>query len=436
MRIAVVAGGVPNPDTGGSYLSIWTLVSWLVGRSHHVSVLVVSGGAFHDPTGAAAEQRADALRALGAEVRFLPSRAAGVARRRRVLAQALRPSDEELLPGLTDAPTVRRAVEELAPDAVWTYNWDALAATRELRGVVPRMGVVVDLAHLPELYRFRREPKPLGRETLARALLLQASLRRLPRLMVRLLGECEASADFAAHHAEWLRRKGVERCRYLRTPVEDRAGDRWRAERDRLARSERPRILFIGHLLGTSTLDGLDLFAREVLPRLERALGPDGLEVRIAGGWQPPADIGTALDRPSVRFLGHLTSPDEEFSSAHALVVPTAIPLGARVRILSSFSFGCPVVAHTSNALGIPELEDGGNVLMGRNAAELADGVLRAIEDGELRRRLEERGRDTYERYFAPAAAGAAIEQVLESIARVRPGSPPAVAPPPTPARP
>src|SRR5205814_4587795 len=110
----------------------------------------------------------------------------------------------------------------------------------------------------------------LDRATLGRALLLQALLRRLPRLQVELLNECEASADFAAHHAEWLRRKGAAGCLYMRTPVQDRAGPGWRE----LRRKEgRPRILLMGHLRGTSTQDGLDVFAKRILPRLEPDLG-------------------------------------------------------------------------------------------------------------------------------------------------------------------
>jgi glycosyltransferase involved in cell wall biosynthesis len=290
--------------------------------------------------------------------------------------------------------------------------------------VVPRLCVAVDLPHLPSLYRFRHEPKRPDRQTLARLLLLQAALRRQPDLAVRLLGECEAAGDFAAHHADWLRRKGVPGCEYLRTPVPD-PGPPGKSPDSR-------RILLIGHLRGTSTLDGLALFAADVLPRL-----PDDVEVRIAGGWAPPPELARALTRPNVVFLGHLARPDDEFRSAAALVVPTAVPLGARVRILSAFSFGCPVVAHSSNALGIPELADGENSLLGQTGAELAAAALRLVESRELRSRVGAGGRDAYERWFSPPVAARRIEERLVELATsARPGSPPAVARPPIPARP
>jgi glycosyltransferase involved in cell wall biosynthesis len=243
----------------------------------------------------------------------------------------------------------------------------------------------------------------------------------MPRLLVRLLNECEASGNFAAHHAAWLRRRGASGCEYYRTPIQDSPGDDWLAARQRHQRGGgRLRLLLIGHLRGVSTLDGLDVIASGVLPRLERTLGADGFEVRIVGGYDPPPHLQAALDRPSVRFLGHLEHPDEEFAAADALLVPTAIPLGTRVRIISAFSFGCPVIAHQANALGIPELVDGANVLLGRSGEELAQATTRVAGDAELQRRLENAGRATYERFFAPSVAAARIEETLRRIAGAR----------------
>jgi glycosyltransferase involved in cell wall biosynthesis len=246
-------------------------------------------------------------------------------------------------------------------------------------------------------------------------LLLQALLRRLPRLEVDLLNEAEASADFAAHHAEWLRRKGAARCLYLRTPVQDRPGPHWR-ERRRAARPGPPRILLIGHLRGTSTQDGLDVFANRILPTLEHELGADGFEVRIAGGFDPPPDLRKPLDRPSVRLLGHLPEPDEELASATLLLVPNTVPMGARVRVITGLSYGCPLVVHPANALGIAELEHGRNALLGATPEELAARTIELVRDRELSARLEEEGRATYERFFALPVAGKAVEDVLVRI--------------------
>jgi glycosyltransferase involved in cell wall biosynthesis len=435
VRVALVTvGAIPNPDANGATLANWALATYLVRRGHDVAVCAVHESSYADPSGATAKDRVARLRDTGVHVTPILARAADHAGRSG-LQRAWKPRDEELFPSLGDAPAVREAVEAFEPDAVFAYSWSGVAASRALRGRVPRLGVVVDLAHLPALYRFRLGSKRPSRQLVAEALGVQALARSAPRLMVRLLQECDAAGDFAAHHALWLRRKGVAHCEYLRTPVEDAAGAGWRAARDRHAGSTPPRILLIGHLHGTSTLDGLALFAEEVLPVLEELLGPEGFEVRIGGGWEPPPDLRAALSRPSVRYLGHLSRPDEEFAAADLVLVPTSVPLGARVRIISAWSYGCPVVAHAANQLGVPELVHDDNALLGQSGRELANGAVSVLRRSGLERRLEDAGRATYERYFAPEVAAARIEEILATLSLRRATERPAEGSP-IPARP
>jgi Glycosyl transferases group 1 len=299
---------------------------------------------------------------------------------------------------------------------VLAYHWDAVAATRTVRP--PRLGAAVDFPQLAAWYRWRATPFRPSRTGASRLLWLQARLRRLPPLLVQLMNECEASANFAAHHAAWLKDNGAPECTYYRTPIEDRPGESWRSRR---RRGERPRLLLIGHLRGTSTIEGLEVFARGVLPRLERALGADGFEVRIVGAYEPPAHLRAPLARPSVRFLGHLTQVDDEFLTADALLVPTSIRLGTRVRILTAWSFGCPVVAHVANADGIPELANEVNALLACDPAGLAEGVLRVVREPQLGEGLAEEGRRLYEACFAPAVAAEALLVQLERLAAARP---------------
>jgi glycosyltransferase involved in cell wall biosynthesis len=419
----VVGGGVPNPTAGGATLTTWTIVGYLLDQRHDVVIFPLVGSDYIDPTGATFEGRVERLEELGATVTPLKSKAGS---ERDGLSTSLRarlgrwvdPPERLLYPTLADRETVREALEQAAPDAVLGYHWDALAALDGVH-VAPKLGVAVDLSHLPHLYRWRAGLLKHPMRSARTFVHLQALLRKQPALMVRFLDDCEAAGDFAAHHAEWLRDHGVARCEYLRTPVPDPLGAAWRVERDRL-RPERPRILLMGHLKGVATLEGLDLFAEDVLPRLEQRLGTDGFEVRLVGGYEPPQQLRRALDRPSVTFCGHSDDPGDEFLSADALVVPTPIKLGTRVRILTAFSYGCPVVAHEANALGIPELAHGENVLLGRNADDLADAIVRVTGDSVLRRRLEDSGRATFERWFAPGVAAERLVELLGSIAAGR----------------
>jgi glycosyltransferase involved in cell wall biosynthesis len=272
---------------------------------------------------------------------------------------------------------------------------------------------VGDPPQLSHLYRFRQElPHP---RALRRALRLQAQLRLQPRLLVRLLNGADASGAFAAHHAHWLRRRGARACRYLHTPVPDATGPGWREQRE-AALAERPTVLLVGHLKGVVTLEGLRRFAKDVLPRLDA----EGFEIRVAGGYDPPPDLARAFDRPSVTLLGHVEGADDEFRRAHVLLVPNAIPLGIRVRIVTGWSLGACVVSHDANARGIPELAHERNALLGGTGKDLAAAVVRAVQEPELRKRLEAEGRATYERAFAPPVAAGEIAELLEGLVPAR----------------
>ena len=238
---------------------------------------------------------------------------------------------------------------------------------------------------------------------------LQAQLRLQPRLLVKLLNECAASGAFAAHHAKWLRDRGAPGCLYLHTPVPD-PGPVERAE------PELPTILLVGHFKGVVTLEGLELFGRRVLPELERELGPDGFEVRIAGGYAPPPALARLLDRPSVQLLGHVEEAGPEFRRAHVMLVPNSIPLGIRVRIVTAFSYGTCVVTHSANRQGIPELEHDRNALVADSPAGLVGETVRALRDAQLRRRIGLSGRETYDRDFRPDVSVGRIADVLDQI--------------------
>jgi glycosyltransferase involved in cell wall biosynthesis len=415
VRIAVlVAGGPPNPTAGGGAVTAWTIVSELLELGHEVVVCALEDPGQGGPTGRSVDEHAEALRSLGAGYVPVASGSASyfnsLSRSGRArLRRAVSPPAAELYPNLVDREQMHAAVADARAEVAFVYHFEALAASRGLP--VPRFAAVGDPPHLSALYRVRRRlPDPRALRGVVR---LQAQLRRQPRLLVQLLNECAASGAFAAHHARWLRARGAANCVYLHTPVPD-PGPVERTHR------ERPTILLVGHFRGVVTLEGLELFTREILPALEHELGPDGFEVRIAGGYEPPPELARRLDRPSVRLLGHVDDAGAEFRAAHVMLVPNSIPLGIRVRIVTALSYGTCVVTHEANRQGIPELEHERNALVAGTAEQLAEETLRALRDADLRRRVGTGGRGTYERDFRPDVSVGRIASVLDQI-RVAP---------------
>ena len=68
VRVAVlVAGGPPNPTSGGGAVTAWSVVSQLLELGHEVVVCALEDPDVYDPTSLGRVERAEALRSLGAD---------------------------------------------------------------------------------------------------------------------------------------------------------------------------------------------------------------------------------------------------------------------------------------------------------------------------------------------------------------------------------
>jgi len=392
VEVALVAHGLPLPSSNGGPMTCFAILRQLLDVGHAVRVVALSypGDPFTGP------EREEELRREGVDLAVVPV------------------EDSARL----DPPPqlVRRVQAALEGDVAFVYHWDTIAATAGV--AMPRLGVVDDLWHHPNLLRWRHTRPRRTRAYAAWTLETLRGLRPTAKRLVTLLNGCQASGSFQAETAAWLRRRGAGGCEYLPAPLADGGGPDWERRR---GGSGKPRILLgPSNLEATSTSAGLRLFATEVLPALERELGPEGFVVRVVGEGSPPPELARLLPRPTVELTGRIEPADAEFLAAEVQLVPTPFPLGKRVRIIVGWSYGCCVVATESEAVNLPELRDGANALLGASGAEVATALIRALRDEPLRRRIALGGRATYEQRFAPHAAARPIIERLEALARSR----------------
>jgi glycosyltransferase involved in cell wall biosynthesis len=102
---------------------------------------------------------------------------------------------------------------------------------------------------------------------------------------------------------------------------------------------------------------------------------------------------------------------------ADIFLFPSRYPVGIRTRIVGAMSFACCVVTDPSSALGAPELQDRKNVLMADSPGALAATIVEALLLPDLRGRIGDAARQTYEERFAPTVAARAIVDRLVSLA-------------------
>jgi len=427
--VGFIVQGLPGAGYHGGALTCWSVIRTLVKSGHQVCVISLFDVTEGNPYLVSRGQQEEALRREGVEVvvieyemnRLVCSSAGSL------LAKIGRWADR-----LYDTPTgvayvmpwvkltdkVRAALAERTCDVFLCYHFDALSAVASL-GLTPLMAAVGDLWHLPGYFRWRESPFTFGKYSVQGLKIFLDSMIA-QRAMMTLLKTTHRCGAFAGHYAEWLKTHGRSDALYLRTPVPDAAGIEWRTLREKAGKRREPgkhRVLLVGDLATTSTSSGLRAVAGTVLPRLASEFGDAGFELRLVGGGVPPPDIAQQFRRPYVHLVGRVVPADPEFLSADAMIVPTNIPLGIRVRVITAWSFGCPIVAHRANASGIPEMRDGENSVLAESDAELGEAIVRVLRDTALQKRLSVGGRATYEKCFSESVAGQAIVDELEGLA-------------------
>lgn len=421
MHFAFVVAVLPHPRSNGWGMISWAIIKSLMEANHKVTLfcLVTEPGHLKD-----LERRAVLLE-LGISVVMVPVFGHGLpgyyrkgtSLVRSVYREFLRPEMATFFPNVALVPELEALLRHAAPDAVLLYHYDAIAATHGV-DFAPRMAVTSDIWHWPSYFTWRHIRPSMSRSYLARTLLTLRNLYHVPKFMVKLMNQCEVSSCFGAYDAAWLRLQGATKCQYFRNPIIDLCGPQWEVLRKRTLPRKKPRILLgLSNLQATAAQLRIRLFAKEILPLLEHELGADNFEVHIIGEGRPPVELTRMLPRTSLRLRGRIEPADEEFLAADVLLAPTPVALAVRTHIISGFSFGCCVVAHTNEALNIPEMIHGENSLLASNGRGLAEEVVRAIRDRELRDRLGAAARKTYELCFAPRPATAPIIAELERIA-------------------
>jgi hypothetical protein len=193
----------------------------------------------------------------------------------------------------------------------------------------------------------------------------------------------------------------------------------------------------LGGQYATGNTFGAWLLGHSVLPELDRILGDDyTVHLYGAGSFAPP--VARALDHPRVRNRGFVDDIDAELRAAKVFLLcnnSNADFIAGHTRVLHAWSVGSCLVAHTNMARAMPEIVHGENALLGETATELAEHTAAACRDDELRRRIVEGGRRTWEREFLPETVVRRIVRRIEHDLELRPGGASPAGAPPTPAR-
>ncbi|HEX5413754.1 MAG TPA: glycosyltransferase [Terriglobia bacterium] len=176
------------------------------------------------------------------------------------------------------------------------------------------------------------------------------------------------------------------------------------------------RIIFVGKLDYLPNTDAAIYFAREILPRIRRAI--PNAEFVVAG-WNPPGAVRKLAREPNVRVLPNVADLRVEITQSAVSVAPMRFGSGIQVKILESLALGTPAVA-TESVIGAFGEEGKKAILVGRNPDDFAEKVVSILKDCAARERLRQSGRRLIERRFQWGQVLAPLDRILDGLAEKR----------------
>jgi GT2 family glycosyltransferase/glycosyltransferase involved in cell wall biosynthesis len=183
------------------------------------------------------------------------------------------------------------------------------------------------------------------------------------------------------------------------------------------------RLLFLGAFRHFPNVAGLDLFLREIWPkvrslgvRLHVIAGPDYKKWLAHHGERVRLD----LEEPEIEVDEFVADVRPAYRRAEIVVVPLPISAGTNIKVLEALSMGKAIVTTTPGINGL-ELAPGDGVVVADTPEEFAAAIAGLIQDGARRRQLEIRARQVAEERFGWESMAASQNALYEDLLRASP---------------
>ncbi|HEX5211253.1 MAG TPA: glycosyltransferase family 4 protein [Pseudolabrys sp.] len=269
-----------------------------------------------------------------------------------------------------------------------------------VRAAAPRAKILFHAVDLHFL-RLEREAKLSGdKEQAAEAAAMRA-------LELDLVTRADATI-VVSEYERGLLRELVPAAAVHQIPILREAPRRPAAAPDLASRRD---IVFIGGFEHPPNGDAVHWFAREIWPLL-RAKGFAGRF--IVGGSEMPQSIAQ-LASGSIEVRGYVEALGPLFDACRLSVAPLRYGAGIKGKIVSSLSYGVPVVASSIAAEGTG-LKHGETILVADTPRDFADEILRLSTDDDLWRRLSENGYRAFMKKFSLEAGAPKLLAVIDGL--------------------
>jgi GT2 family glycosyltransferase/tetratricopeptide (TPR) repeat protein len=174
--------------------------------------------------------------------------------------------------------------------------------------------------------------------------------------------------------------------------------------------AERKDLLFIGGFRHTPNVDAMLYFSSEIFPFIKRKL--KGIKLYIIGG-EPPETIRN-LASDDIIVTGHLPDISQHFNHCKLSVAPLRYGAGIKGKILSSMSYGVPVVATSIASEGM-QLRNQFEVAIADTPHDFAEMVVMLYNNQSLWNELSTNSTNFVKSRYSLDAAKQSFKEMLTS---------------------
>jgi sugar transferase (PEP-CTERM/EpsH1 system associated) len=136
-------------------------------------------------------------------------------------------------------------------------------------------------------------------------------------------------------------------------------------------------ILFVGHMGVLHNIDAVSFLARDILPRIRRAVPNCRLEIV---GAEPASEVMRLGSEPGVHVAGFVPDLNAALNRAAVFVAPLRFAAGVQNKVLEAMAAGRPVVTTSLVNQGL-RAQPGHEILIGDSASEITERVLTVLGD-------------------------------------------------------